>query len=161
MIRQRMRRALSIGLLALFGSSGADAAPELGEETIDRPVAHTVYWCPINIYKVFNFVADGPEITAEFTGRIRNSQTNTSLQNRIDNVCVVTKAIHDANLVTMAYDPDAPCGQFGPQAFNFPAVSPACFSTSSTRGSGPAGTQAIGRTGSILPCSCIRRPIIS
>jgi enediyne biosynthesis protein E4 len=123
-IRRPPARAAIAALLLLFmllPVGPARAAPELGEETIDRPVAHTVYWCPIELYVTVSFIADGPEATVEITGRIKNGQSQT-LNNRIDNVCLVTKAVHDANLVTIVNDPDAFCTQFSPEAFNFPAV---------------------------------------
>jgi len=117
-------------LLAVLTTAATQAPKKIGGEgPIDRPTNHTTAWCfsewgfcptPLD-----TFVADGDSATAVF--RVRNWKTGmpgTQIDFHLDNVVVLTRALHDANLGSLVGFPEYNClyPQTGTVALDFASL---------------------------------------
>lgn len=95
-------RWLTIPLLLAAAGPVVAGGPLLESSgPIVRPVAHTGFWCPYSLYQTLEFTADGPQATLVFTAQTHGNDFYNPgqwMRQRIDNVVVVRRDVHDAHL---------------------------------------------------------------
>src|SRR5262245_29841594 len=102
-----MRKLILVTLLLISWTSAAMAQKKrLIDEPIDRPTAHTNFWCCSRSYLDGSFVADGTQVTLVFRAQIHKTAfPNVPLDQRIDNVSIVKRSVYDSHVA--AANPDS------------------------------------------------------